>query len=257
MSAIAIEILSDGIILAADGVCYEYETGAVRGFASKLIACPELDCAIGWTGVSDFGRALYLEIGDWFEDFDHFTDNLEDVARNTHHAFMERHDLYDHPTRRGDVSVVVAGWSNREQKYTGYRVFSYPKATLNMATGETIDNEPWTAIRLPEFWCSYAPAKEFMDACGMEDPNSVPVGELAPRMICAARAASGIVPHEVTGEPQVFNAGCFLQMVQVQRGNIHTWIAHRWPEDEIGAQIDPTKGELLPDWLMRKETVDG
>jgi hypothetical protein len=76
-------------------------------------------------------------------------------------------------------------------------------------------------------------------------------------MICAARAASGIVPHEVTGEPQVFNAGCFLQMVQVQRGNIHTWIAHRWPEDEIGAQIDPTKGELLPDWLMRKETVDG
>lgn len=246
MSVIAVEIARDGIIVAADGVCYEYETGDVRGFASKLILCPDMECVIGTTGVSDFGRALYLDMGDRFADFDDLAVSFEDFCRQAHHEFMLRNDLYDHPTKRGDASVVIAGWSNRDQTFKGYRIFSYPKKTLNTDTGKTIENQAWTPLPMPDYWASYVPAQEHLIACGVGPEDDIAGGEFAPRWVCAARADSG--PKD-DGESGVFNAGCFIQMVHLDRSGVRSWIAHRWPEDEIGAPVDPSKGDLMPTWL--------
>lgn len=255
MSAIAIEVSPDGIVIAADGVCYEYDTGNVRGFASKVITCPELSCALGWTGISDFGRAVYLEMGDAFRDFDHFTDNFAEFCQQVHRKYVRSYSLYDKPRAHSQVSVVVAGWSERRQAYVGFRVFSYPKLSHNMATNETTTNEPWTAIELPEFWCSYSPASQYLERCGLNDPELLRFGEIAPRVICAARASSGLTSDGPSEGPQVFNAGCFLQMVLVKREGIQSWISHRWPEDVIGAPIDPSKGDLLPPWLQQKDSA--
>lgn len=61
MSAVAIAVGSDGIAVASDGVCYEYETGDVKGYRSKVILMPEHGAFIAATGLGNFGVSLQLD----------------------------------------------------------------------------------------------------------------------------------------------------------------------------------------------------
>lgn len=246
MSAIAVEFVSGGIVLAADGVCYDGD-GDIRGFISKLIPIVEMQCVMGWTGIADFGWALRHEMGDGFRDFDDLVDGLAETCEAVHAEMMERDGIAeDAPSDMRDVSIVIAGWSPRNERYEGYRILSYAKGSLNIGTGEHSVIEPWELRPLPEVWCSHRPNESALSICHLEDGDTVPDGRWAPLLVCACRASSGTMLHEVTGEPQTYNCGGFLQLAIVDGNGIRSWIAHRWLEDEIGGPVDPSRGDAVP-----------
>lgn len=251
MSVIAVEVGVDGVILAADGICYDYETGCVSGHVSKLIAMPHLDCVLGWTGVGDFGLAVHWEIGSLcYEEFDHLLEDFPGHCEAVHRQRFTKRGRYKATAKETQVSLVLAGWSNERDRYECYRVMSYPKETWDSVEKTMHENEPWTMLPIEGgAWCSMMPNEHALAVCGLADPEVVPDGEIAIRLVCAGRQSSGVTTDDKTGKPQRFNAGGFLQVARLQQGSILTWIGHRWAEDEIGEPVNPTLGPALPSWL--------
>lgn len=251
MSAVAIAVGTDGIVVASDGVCYEYETGDVKGYRSKVILMPEYSAFIAATGLGNFGVSLRWALDQTVNCFDDIVDQFEDVARRVHRDLCRR-GLFHWDTGRGtEACAVIGGWSDARQKYEAWRLVSYDKESsrTDVGTGEKIDVtlKPFHKEELPlAIWCSHLP--QDMASFGVDPiPPKMATIDVLARLICASRATSGPAVYEEDGRH--FNAGGFLQLATIQRDDIRSWIAHRWPEDEIGKPIDPTKGERMPGWL--------
>ena len=243
MSAIAIAMGTDGIIAACDGVCYDYETGTVSGFVSKVILLPEYGAFIGWTGAGAFGPALRWEINQAIVSFD---DLVEQFGHLCEAVQWKLFGYNEGPET--EVSCVIAGWSQARQSYEVYRLVSYDKTSIDLSDGRKIRIEPFKAYPLPEaWWCSISPTRRADFGLSPPAPGEEAV-DTAIRLICAARADSGRKEHE-DGHGRFFMAGGFVQVVVLQQNSTQSYIAHRWPEDVLGQPIDPSKGSPLPAWL--------
>ena len=244
MSAVAISVCDDGIVVASDGVCYDYDSGNVGGYVSKVILMPEYSCFIATTGMGAFGAALRWEVNQGINSFDDFVDGFERIAKAVHTRLC--FSLFGATTGpETEVSCVIGGWSDRRQAYEAYRLVSYGKQSINGHDGASGRLEPFKAEKLPgAIWCSFTP--DHMAEFGLAPPPSdMETAEILARMISACRADSGY------SDDRYANVGGFLQMTVVQRDHIQSWVSHRWREDEIGRPIDPSKGLRIAPWQLQ------
>lgn len=250
MSAVAIAVGADGIIVASDGVSYDYESGNVGHYVSKVIVMPEYSCFIAATGMGAFGAALRWEADQNINSFDDLVDGFERLAKDVHRRLCIQH-YGSFAAPETEMSCVIGGWSERRQAYEAYRLVSYAKPSVRLVDGKSVEYElePFRMEDLPAaIWCSHLPAHAA--SFGITPPPAdMETAEILARLICACRAGSGFV-EEDDGPGRHYNVGGFLQMTIVQRDHIQSWIPHRWPEDEIGKPIDPNKGERIPSWQM-------
>lgn len=250
MSAIAVAVGTDGIIVASDGVCYTYETGEVSGFVSKIILLPEYDCFIGSTGAGAFMTALRWELDQQITCFDDLVTDFEDLCARVHRKLFSNAWGFYEPGPLTEVCCVIGGWSEDRQRYEGYRLVSYAKHGVNHGDGSTSVAEPFTAMLLPDgLWCTQSPDPETMVEFGL--PPSSPHDEtidVLSRMICACRAESGLGKN-LGGEDRFNMIGGFLQLTVLQRNIVQSYIPYRWEEDRIGERIDPTGSNRFPQWL--------
>ncbi len=249
MSAIALIVTDDYVVMAGDGVASDPATGAVVAYMSKLSLMPELNAVMAITGIGGFDHLLGWFMPCGVKDFDDLVEVLPDLVKRCHfHAVAQGMIVGgDHRT-----NVTVAGWSGQREQFEGWRVVSYEKETIDEGSGRTTVLPPWTLLPMPRdrIWCSTAPASMIKARFGLpfatDDDNDV---DMLVRMICAARAESG----DIAGLAARFNAGAFVQIALVDRRLCQSWIAHRWPEDVIGKPIDPTLGEPMPKYLMDRD----
>lgn len=249
MSVIAVAVGKDGVLAASDGVCYTYETGEIAGFVSKVILLPEYNCFIGSTGAGSFGVSLRWEIEQKVNSFDELVEDFADFCEIVHRKlFTNMWGYWDHSSRDTEISCVIGGWSDARQAYEAYRVVSYEKGSVDLSDGSAIRLEPFKLMPLPDaLWCSYSP--DTMEEFGLTPPlPNEETADIAARLVCAARATSGLVT-ESDGNEAFFMAGGFIQMTVIQQGHSQSWIAHRWPEDRLGEPIDPNGPERFPAWL--------
>lgn len=244
MSVIALQIRDDYVIMAGDGVSTNPEDGSVAAYMSKLTAIPSKDCLIGITGVGGFNYVMQWFMPARVKNFDDLIDDLPYLVKHVD-EHMHASDMIRFSDAR--TNVVVAGWSHRDNAFKGYRVVTYAKESRDAATGETSILEPWVLHEMPAgMWASVGPPQETLEEFGVYG-DVKDDAELLTRMVCATRWESGKVKQD--GMPYTFNAGGFVEIALLTRGQVHTWIAHRWPEDVIGLPIDPSKGERLPPYL--------
>lgn len=241
MSQLVVVVNPDeAVAMICDGVSYQYDTGIVGGYASKIIAMPERNMMIGCTGLGGFGASLFKTLDQVYATFDDVVDNFAPLVRVLHRGLCMT-EYAEMPPEERDLSVAVAGFSEKRQAYEAYRVVSYEKASNNG------NAEPWEPLKLSGAWASAMPPKDLLDRFGVTSP---PEGEsmvnIGIRLVCAARANSG--PGDGT---RFYNAGGFVQVATLQKDQVFSYIAHRWPEDVPGRPIDPTKGEAMPAWLSR------
>lgn len=253
MSAIAVALGTDGIIIASDGVCYTYETGHVSGFVSKIILLPEYDCFIGSTGAGAFMTALRWELEQQVTCFDDLVEAFGDLCEIVHRKLFT--NIFgrweDGPLT--EVSCVIGGWSDARQAYEAYRVVSYDKPSVDLSDGRSIRLEPFKPTPLPgALWCSYMP--DTMEEFGLAPPlQNEETINVAARLICACRADSGfVVDKDGQGDDRFHMVGGFLQLTVLQRGHVQSWIAHRWQEDQIGQPIEATGPGRFPEWLKER-----
>jgi len=251
MSALAVAVGTDGIIIASDGVCYTYETGEVASFVSKVIMLPEFNCFIGSTGAGAFAVALRWEINQQINCFDDLVDSIADFCELVHRKLFT--DMWGNWDRgpQSEASCVIGGWSDERQAYEAYRVVSYEKPSVDLSDGGSLTLEPFVRYPLPAAtWCNHLP--ETMHEFDLVPPlPNEDTGAILMRLVCACRADSKFVKgeEEREGDNRHFMAGGFIQMTVIQQGHSQSWIAHRWPEDQIGKQIDPNGPERYPAWI--------
>ncbi len=214
----------------------------------KLCVLPDLGAALAVTGIGGFDSMMKWFMPRKVVTFDDLVDALPDLVRHVH----------DHIASLGlgdicpsESNVVLAGWSPRNGRFEGWRVVTYPKKVLNPDGGVESILEPWTLLPMPRsgMWCSATAPRAVLERFGLfsDDPGD-DVDQIT-RMICAARADSGIT----TDGGHRFNAGGYVQLGLILRNEVRSWIAHRWPEDEIGRPVDPTLGDPMPLYLMDRD----
>ncbi|MEN5278174.1 hypothetical protein ABE527_14635 [Brucella sp. TWI432] len=254
MSALAVAVGTDGIIVASDGVCHTYDTGEVHGFVSKFILLPEYNCFIGSTGAGGFCTALRWEITQQINSFDDLVEGIAEFCKTSHQRLFS--DIWGNWDRgpHSEAACVIGGWSDERQAYEAYRVVSYEKPSVTLSDGNLITLEPFVRYPLPAAtWCSHLP--DTMHEFDLVPPlPNEETGDILMRLVCACRADSGLVvgEEEREGDDRYYMAGGFIQMAVIQEGTSQSWIAHRWPEDQIGKQIDPNGPERYPAWLKER-----
>lgn len=249
MSIVSLTIRDDYLLMGCDGVSTDTADGSIHGFMSKLTLLPELNAIIGITGMGGFDHLMRWFMADRFADFDDLVPMLPELVQHTHEQVYINGlaQCEDHRT-----NVTLGGWSSTNQRFEAYRVTTYPKESINSDTKETTVLEPFVLhpMRMRGIWSSAAPDQEILERFGALGGIDEDDGAAMTRMICAARADSG---RECPDYPEGvgFNAGGFVQLALLIPGHIQSWIAHRWPEDVPGEQLDPTRGEPMPEYLAR------
>lgn len=243
MSAVALAIGDDAIVVAADGVSYDLDDGQILGFASKVIPMPERNAVIAWTGMGMIGQALVWEFGQDVTDFDSLVENLPEAAKAAHMKLCIGMGRRNFDADENKISILLAGYSVSRGKFEGYRLVNYSKVTRDHEGNETGKLVPWTMNPISYVWASHSPPAEVAKRFGLIDAGDLT--ELCARYVCANRALSGPVLDEDGDIDCYYGVGGFLQMVVLKRDHVQSWIAHRWP-DEIGERVNPDAGEPMP-----------
>lgn len=246
MSVVSVIVQADHYaMMACDGVASHHTNGTVVGYVSKITLLPELDAAIGVTGIYGLAQMMQWCMPIGTSSFDELVECLPRL-------------MWDACELTGRVSgvvcgkscVVVVGWSHQRQRYEGWRITNYDKEVRTGGADTASKMLPaftMTQLNDNQMWSSSGPSEKVMRKFGVingpEETNDI---DCLRRMICAARADSG----RKTEQYDFFNAGGFIQIAQVQKGYVQSAINHRWPEDVIGEPIDPTRGQPMPDDLM-------
>jgi len=254
MSAIAVAVMEDGILVASDGVCYTYETGAVSGFVSKVSLLPEYNCFIGATGAGAFMNALLWEMNQEFGSFDDIVADFDALCATVHRKLFTDYSGVWETGPMTEVSCVIGGWSDARQAFEAYRIVSYDKESVSLSDGSSIRLTPFEKQLLPaSIWCSTSP-RNAMKEFGLDPaPPNDSTMDILSRLICACRADSGMVKDETGGGDDRFHmVGGFLQITVLQRDRIESVIAHRWEEDRLGYPIDPSGPGRFPAWLKER-----
>lgn len=238
MTAIVVIPLDDALIFAADGITYDPVTGKAGAYRSKIELLPHLDCIMGTVGCGGMLQALNMamSMADGFSTFDEIVDRMPELAEYTYGELVKT-------GRTGGYSslVVFGGWSEERQRFEAYKLRSeeFPAAE---GTGEFHD--AWRCYEIDGAWLSTTPDIETLRRFNLHTNEGSPL-DYAARGVCAARAMSGLIDDPVTGEKLYFAVGGFLQMAELRRGHISSWIAHRWP-DRPGERVNPSSGETMP-----------
>lgn len=258
MSAIAVTWGEDCALMVADGVCYD-DKGNILRLVTKIARYPHLNCVVGAAGIGGFLHVLgwALEGGRTLSGsfrpvstFDELVEVFADICAAAHEQMHYGSDDHKIPT-----TAVLLGWSESRRQYEGYRVVSYDKRTETFGDrdecGDYSSLEAFTLHRIPpSIWVSSNPRRDLREEFGISAEHNETSFSMMMRMMCAIRAGSGPLKSSAPEDPSYFNAGGFLEVAMVHPGRIDSWIAHRWPEDELGAPIDPMSGDRLPAHLV-------
>ena len=237
MSVIAHFRQENGICIASDGVAYD-DQGIIRGHVSKVLPIIELNCLIATTGFGGFGANLRDRLAISVRNFDELIDKTVEEMMGLQIALQALQN--EIPV---NATVLLAGWSDQRERFETYKIHTRPRKITNGVTGEMTVSEPWTVIPTTQFWCSNAiPEELFKEVCG---DNIPPLDQLA-QVVCLSRQMSGEISTDPQNDGTPYAAGGFLQYTWIDRKKIITWIAHRWPEDEIGKPLNPKLGVLAP-----------
>ena len=231
----------NGIIIACDSISYD-ETGIVKSTkAVKLLAVPELNCAIGNVGVGNFTPVLRAQMAHKYESFDQVISGAAEDFR----AVLTGMILMGQAQSDAKCTAIYAGWSDERGRFETYRISARDK--VSKLNGVETILPAFVPTHVPGDWCSSEYNSEDAARFGL-DLETLPVVNNAVAYVCACRAAS-----EASGsgdfEGLPYAVGGHVQVMQIERGIITTWIAHQWP-DKVGEALDPTVGMAMPDWLI-------
>lgn len=243
MSCIAIMCdPANGLVFAGDGVAYDPADGKITAMVSKIILMPELGCfaaAVGMGGLGVEFQAVVQPAG--LSGFDNLVDNFASLAKEAYRIARWRFEVAEEM----QSTIVIGGWSNRHERYEMHRICAKAREVLDLATGERMSDAPsWTPVQVEgRPYISAFPAPEVADRFGLgagaQGHNAV---DWCARVICGCRASSGPSRYE---DGVIYQVGGFLQIAWINRDQMRTWIAHRWPE-KIGGTVDPMLGEPMP-----------
>lgn len=244
MSAIVSIRGDDGVVIAADTISYS-TTGEVLSLtACKVLPVLEMNCVIGNVGIGGFTTTLRDCIGAKYIDFDEMLLGIVDDFRIVHEHFVDR--SYAEFAGNVNATVMVAGWSEKNQRFETFRISSRQKEIV--VAGESSWSSAFSLVETPGCWVSSAYRQVDCERFGInweeEGPNLV---DLAQRIICACRAASSASGSgDFEGLP--YAVGGQLQVTLLQKNHITQWVAHRWP-DQIGELVNPEAGDPMPQRL--------
>lgn len=242
MSCIA--ILCDpanGLVFAGDGVAYDPADGKITALVSKIILMPELDCFLAAVGMGGLGAEFYAVVQPYgLADFDDLLDNFPDLAKEAYRIARWRFEVAEEI----QSTLVIGGWSNRNQRYEMHRICAKGRDVLDLVTGERMADAPaWTPVHIEgRPYISAFPDPEVAERFGLGGPQTQYSIDWCARVICGCRASSGPSRYD---EGTIYQVGGFLQLAWINRQQMRTWIAHRWPE-QIGGTVDPIKGDPMP-----------
>lgn len=204
MSAIAASVSHRRAVIAADGICYENATGNVVGFVGKLDIYAHLGCVIGFVGMGDMGAGLRTFIDRLaVSSFDDLVPHLVECVQQSWWGLRQHFGISLDDAK---ATVIVIGWSEREQRFQFYKIHTWGKTITNAATNETSDVEQWHLIPLDSgFWASSMPVDGALEKVGALDEGQSDVDVVA-LMICALRLSSSTTgPHD--GNPYALQMG--------------------------------------------------
>lgn len=242
MSVVVMVKCSDGVVIAADGITYDDE-GIMRGTTSKIEPIMNLNCVLTQVGAGGLSLALRLAMGNKYRSFDDLLMGVADDLRAATEAYQT---LTAWVGGSPNSTVALAGWSDEREQYELYRISNWEKADVGLDVMPAYELVP-----VDFFWSNTLPPD---DAFNRYDINVDAVSRdammAARRYVCACRLVSR--GRDEDGGIEAFGCGAFLQTAVFQKGAFSTSIDHHWP-DEVGKPIDPSIGELVPDWMMPKD----
>lgn len=240
MSVVAVIVGPNGVLMAGDGVSTD-SAGNVAGYVSKIIPMPEMKAVIGVTGMGGFGLLLQWNFPHWVKCFDDLIEALPACVRGVTH-YMVSNDLGG----TDQVCVVVAGWSDERQAYEAWRIVNYAKEAVIDAQGTKRTLTPYELYPIPQgLWASTGTDQDVLRECGVIDGPDCSDQEMLVRMVFAARIIGAGTVNE--GGVQI-NVGGFVQLAQVNRDYVVTWMPHRWLEDVPGKPVNADLGMRVPDF---------
>lgn len=241
-----------GTVFYSDGIAYD-ETGTIVGMASKVISVAAGTAALAWVGSGPFGPVFAANVPGHVISFDDLASIFSDLAQHTLQVLKDNNYPWG-----VSASVVIAGWSDKQQRHMALHVGSRPKQVVRDADGELSERAAWQVEELSGCWISTIPDEEYRLSAGVHgfDDDTMSNDEFAIRMVCAARLSSRSLDEGEVDFPgsgiRYFAAGGFLQRTFVGKDEFSQAIIHRWP-DQIGERINPLSGDAVPSFLTEEQ----
>lgn len=227
-------------MFAADGAAYN-EHGELIYQTSKIYVGPQNDFLYSHVGIGDFGGSLAAKIDVEGLGFDDCKSRIVEVSRD---AYADAKAAWIGDIEAPRATLIMAGWSQRNNRFEAFKLHSSEKEYVNPETGEPGISPPWEIIHVSGLWASSMPLTEHFDQFGIDFESEWSVVDMPARMVCANRAGSN------NRGDAVYGVGCFLEMAILTTEGVKRWIAHEWP-DELGFPIDPSIGEPMPKFPIK------
>ncbi|GJD48589.1 hypothetical protein OPKNFCMD_1312 [Methylobacterium crusticola] len=243
MTAIAILVEPEVVLIASDGAACEPRTFRLTQAASQVLLCPEWSCVLaargaGWAAAAAVKRRAQLAN---IASFDALIAGSGPLARAAEDDLARTH----HEPSLG-LSLLLAGWSDDRQRMELYVIRTRAPA------GRPMPGDDGRAARLPNLVLVPSPTDAAAALVGLElftGQMQFDMGnpaEYLQRVIAAARFSGRGTPDEPC------TVGCFIQVTQLQRNSAHTMITHRW-NDRIGEPMQPFREMTVPAFMVRRD----
>ncbi|KQP19258.1 hypothetical protein [Methylobacterium sp. Leaf100] len=261
MSALAIVRGDDSVTIASDGAGYEAGTGILMTHVSKVEMMPECSCIFASRGMGGASAAMHNAFrqlsarGAQIVTFDDVLDLFPELASE---LFREASATKAEGADEPHFSFMIGGFSEDRERYESYTLRTRPFSALD-ATGKFIDWPPYSLIPLPDIHLAPSPTLESAAKVGITRPQELQSGyEIHPQHYALKAVAACRLDREqdeVEGTAGIHFVGGMLQMTTVQREAVFSQVVHRLP-DPIGEPIDPSRGQLLPQFLQPQKSPD-
>ncbi|MHC2017141.1 hypothetical protein [Methylobacterium sp. CM6247] len=234
MTANAMFVVEDGIVVFSDGAAYD-ETGTVRQIHDKQLIRADIDtvitCSSSGSGLSLLNLAMSSDAPGGFDDV---ADQMPGWSQEVHAMMMAAFP------ERGETEnwamYLYGGWSERAQAWKAFLIITLSGSMLGMRC------EAYTPVPLASYVKPEASPEALAKVGLPADLNTLPAPvdphDLGLRLMMALRHTEQTAIHG-PGSRSGYIVGGFLQHTHLRRGRAETRIAYRWP-DEIGRPIDPS-----------------
>ncbi|WP_407530115.1 hypothetical protein [Methylobacterium oryzisoli] len=241
MTALAILVEPEVVLIASDGAVLEPQTFKLTQAASRIVLCPEWSCVLasrsqGWPAEVVRRQAQLANV----TSFDELIARSDELVRIAADAYCQTS-----PSHSADFSVFLAGWSDAQQRMALYVV-----STLR-ASEQLRSDDAYKAAPLPNLVLVPSPTGRAAALVGLQvyrGQEQFSLGDpiqYLQRVIAAARFSGRGTPAEPC------TVGCFIQVTQLQRDYAHTMITHRW-NDRIGEPMQPFREPTVPAFMVRR-----
>lgn len=225
MSAFIVNRSSESVVILTDGAACDPANGYVlSSLESKIWPMPHISAVMLWVGSTNIPRLLILYRQKQWTSFDRMLEVLPENLREAAATARERF-----PDSNATAGVVVAGWSDKRQRFETYSIETHH------------DEDPSTTPELTELpKLSRCPA--FDDAAVLVAQDKAGNGIECLHELMEMQRREKQVPASTKDQEAIYTVGGFIQQTVLTKDKIETSIVKRW-NDVIGMRLDPEQSE--------------